>query len=251
MINLHNKALLFSKVFYITAILILTIFFGNCSVFSAENTVSEKISKTIISYLIEKDPSLASKKIEISFKYADRVFKELKYRKGKVMFSVAELYPDFKPLGNMIVPIQVSVDDVQKEKLFLRTKISVFDNIVVAKKRFKKGDVFTVSDVALESRDIAALSSSAIYNLDNIIGKESKTYIPLGNAIYDWMVKDHSLVKKNEKVKISLRTSNVTIETQGMSLEEGLLGQEVKVKNLDSGKELICLITGTGEVTVK
>jgi flagella basal body P-ring formation protein FlgA len=215
------------------------------------NDVPSRITKAIISYLVIKDPSYSGKRIEVSYKYADRVFRDLKTRSGKVAFSIAELYPDFKPVGNVIVPIQVIVDDVPKEKIFLRTKVSVFDRIVVAKKRLKRGDVISSFEAAIEERDVAALNPSIIKDIGLVIGKEAKTFIPNGNPVYDWMIKERPVVKKNEKIKITSGSNNILVAAAGISLEDGNLGSEIKVKNLSSGKELIGVVTGTGEVKVK
>jgi len=213
--------------------------------------VSGRITKAIISYLVEKDPSYSGKKFEVTYKYADRIFRELKVRNGVVTFSVAELYPDFKPVGNIIVPIQVIVDDVPKEKIFLRTKVSVFDRIVVAKKRLKRGDLISSTEAGIEERDVAVLNSGIIKDIGLVFGKEAKTLIPNGNPVYDWMIKDRPLVKKNERIKISAGSENIAVAAVGVSLEDGNMGSEIKVKNLSSGKELIGMVTGTGEVTVK
>ena len=214
-------------------------------------SISDRISRAIKSYLVEKDPSLAGKRIEISYKYADKIFRELKYRKGSVTFSVAELYPDFKPIGNMIVPIQVTIDGEQKDKLFLRTKVSVFDKIVVAKKRFKRGELIQEGDATLEVRDISNLLPDILREINLVAGKEVKTFIPSGNAIYDHMIKDRPYVKKDEKVKISSSARNILVMADGLSMEDGKLGQEVRVKSLGSGREIIAVVTGTAEVTVR
>ena len=215
------------------------------------NDVSSRITKAIISYLVTKDPSYSGKKIEVSYKYADKIFGDLKTRSGKVTFLIAELYPDFKPIGNIIVPIQVVVDNVPKEKIFLRTKVSVFDRIVVAEKRLKRGDSISSSEAEIEERDVAVLSQNVIKDINFVIGKEAKTFIPSGNPIYDWMVKDRPIVKRNEKIKIKAGSQNISVAAVGIALEDGNAGSEIKIKNLNSGKELIGVVTGTGEVMVK
>ncbi len=218
---------------------------------NVQNDVQSRMTKAIISYLIEKDQSYAGKRIEVSYKYADRTFRELRARKGKVAFLIAELYPDFKPVGNIIVPVQVVVDDVPKEKIFLRTKVSIFDGIVVAKKRLQRGDLITSAEAAVEERDIAVLNSEIIKDINLVTGKEAKTFVPSGNPIYGWMIKERPLVKKNDNIKIAAGSENVLVEAAGTSLEDGGLGSEIKVKNSSSGKELIGLVTGTGEVTIR
>ena len=215
------------------------------------NDVSARITKAIVSYLIAKDPVYSGKKIEVSYKYADRVFGDLKARKGNITFTIAELYPDFMPVGNIIVPIHVVVDGVPKEKIFLRTKVSVFDRIVVAKRRLKRGEVITSAEAGIEERDIAALNPKVIRDMSAVNGKEVKTFIPGGNPVYDWMIRERPLVKKSEKIKITTGSENVIVAVAGLSLEDGDLGSEVKVKNLASGKELIGVVIGTGEVEIK
>jgi flagella basal body P-ring formation protein FlgA len=213
--------------------------------------VQKKMTKAIINCLIAKDPSYFGKKIDVTYKYADKIFRDLKNRQGDVTFAVAELYPDFKPIGNIIVPVQVIVDDVPKEKIFLRTKVSVYDYIVVAKKRLKRGDVLSSAEAGLEERDVAVLNADVIKDMDLVLGKEVKTFVTSENPIYGWMIRDKPLVKKNEKVKIIAGTQDVLVTADGIALEDGNMGSEIKVKNSSSNKELIGDVTGTGEVTVK
>ncbi len=215
------------------------------------NDVPSRISKAIVSYLVEKDPSYSGKRIEVEYKYADRIFRDLKARKGSVTFAVVELYPDFKPIGNIIVPIQVSVDGELKEKLFLRTRVSVYENIVVATKRMKRGDIIGTTEAAMEVRDISTLNSQAIKDINLVLGKEAKTYIPLNNAIYEYMIKEKPVVRKNESIKISAYSEGLSVEAGGVALEDGAMGMEIRVRNSSSGKEMIAEVTGTGEVTVK
>jgi len=224
---------------------------NSCFAAYVSNDISGRVTKAIISYLVTKDPSYSGKKFEVTYKYADKIFRELKFRNGVVTFSIAELYPDFKPVGNIIVPIQVIVDDVPKEKIFLRTKVSVFDRIVVAKKRLKRGDLISSAEAGIEERDVAVLNPGIIKDMGIVNGKEAKTFIPNGNPVYDWMIKDRPLVKKTERVKINATSDSIVVGSVGQSLEDGNMGSEIKVKNLSSGKELIGVVTGTGEVTIK
>jgi flagella basal body P-ring formation protein FlgA len=215
------------------------------------NDVPSRMTKAIISCLISKDPIYSGKKIEVTYKYADKTFRDLKARQGKVTFAIAELYPDFKPIGNIIVPVQVIVDDIPKEKIFLRTRVSVFDNIVVAKKRLKRGDVLSSAEAGVEERDVAVLNSDVIKDMNLVLGREVKTFVTSGNPIYSWMIREKPFVKKTEKVKILAGTQNVLVSVDGIALEDGNMGSEVKVRNTASGKEVIGEVTGTGEVTIK
>jgi flagella basal body P-ring formation protein FlgA len=213
--------------------------------------ISNKVTRAIVKFLVAKDADYAGKRIEVTYKYADKNFKALAGQKGDVTFSVIEMYPDFKPVGNIIIPIQVYVNGEEKEKLFLRTRVSVFDKIVVAKKRMKKGDIIGTVEAVVEERDIAALNQTVIRDIGTVLGKEAKTFIPLENPIYDWMVKEKNYIKKNAKIKIILSSSDISVEVRGEALQDGMLGEKIKIKNLTSGKEIEGYVSGTDEVKVE
>ena len=215
------------------------------------NPIPGRITKAIISFLSAKDPSYADKKISVTYKYADKEFRDLNSRKGDVTFSVVELYPDFKPLGSIIVPVQVYVDGQEKEKIFLRTKVSVYEDIVVAKKRLQRGDVLGTLEAGMEERDVAALNSGVIRDINQAYGKQARTYIPNENPIYDFMVMDRPFVKRNDKIKMTMSSEGVTISADGLALEDGNMGQSIKVKNMTSGKTIMGTVSGSGEVIVQ
>lgn len=213
--------------------------------------VSNKVTRAIVKFLVAKDENFVGKRIEVTYKYADKTFRDLVGRKGDVTYSVIEMYPDFKPLGNIIIPIQVYVNGEEKEKLFLRTKVSVYDRIVVAKKRMKKGDIIGTVEAVIEERDVATLNQTVIRDIGMVLGKESRTFIPLENPIYDWMIKEKNYIKKNAKIKILLSSTDISIEVKGEALQDGMLGEKIKVKNLTSGKEIEGYVSGTDEVKVE
>lgn len=238
---------------------VLLVFIVNVSLcpecFSAEkdrtSQVSNKVSKAIIQFLVSKDSKFLSKKVSVEYKYADKIFKDLSYRKGDVTFTIVEMYPDFKPLGNVIIPVQVVVDGEDKEKIFLRTKVSVFDRIVVAGHRLEKGNIIGSAEVVLDERDIAVINQEYYTDIDQLLGKEVKTYIPKGNTIYNWMIKQKSLIKKNDKVRIISTGEAIVLEVQGLALQDGVLGQQIMVRNIDSGKEIDAIVAGATEVIIK
>ena len=238
------------KTLFVSLLLLLFVASSSFSV-TVNNDISSRITKAIIGFLVNKDPSYEGKKIEVTYKYADRTFRELRSRSAKLEFSVVELYPDFKPVGNIIVPIQVIEDGVPKDKLFLRTKVSVYDSIVVAKKHLKRGDVIGTAEAGMETMDVSTLNSQAIRDIDLVLGKETKTFVPQGNPIYEYMIKERPMVKKNERVKILAYADGISVEADGVALEDGILGAQIRVKNTASNKEMFASITGSGEVTVK
>jgi flagellar basal body P-ring formation protein FlgA len=207
----------------------------------ATNPIPNKITKSVIRFLAAKDPIYASKRIEVTYKYADRTFAGLKARGGDITFEVIELYPDFKPVGNIIIPVQVYQDGQEKEKLFLRTTVSVFDYIVVARKRLMRGDIISTFEAGLDERDVASLNPDVIRSMD----------LAMGNPIYEHMIKDKPIIKKNDKVRMTLTNGGITASADGTALQDGNIGDTIKVRNMSSGKDLSGVISASGEVDIK
>ena len=100
---------------------------------------------------------------------------------------MAELYPGFKPLGSVIVPIQVIENGTPKEKVFLRSKVSVIKDVVVANRSIKKKEVISEKDVRRTKRDIARVYAKKYFTAsEEVIGKEAKTYIPRNYIVIGW-----------------------------------------------------------------
>jgi flagella basal body P-ring formation protein FlgA len=58
------------------------------------------------------------------------------------------------------------------------------------------------------------------------------------------------MVCKGDKVTISANQSNLTISTSGIALEDGNMGDSIRVENSSSGKVLRARVSGVESVEV-
>lgn len=241
------------KLLYIITVMfaLLATYFSFVFAYSAKD-VEKDISKAVTEYLIRKEPSFADATINIEYKYATKTFNGFSKRGGRIQYEVAELYPDFKPLGSVIIPIQVIVDDEPKEKVFLRTKVSVLKPVVVAKRSIKKKEVITDADVQLTNRDISKVYDKIFYkSTAEVVGKEVKTYIPRDYVVISWMLKERSIIQKNSPVKIMAVVGSVEVSADGVALDDGIDGSQIKVRNEATGKVVSGKVISSTEVMVE
>jgi flagella basal body P-ring formation protein FlgA len=209
----------------------------------------EKVTKAIQDYVIAKYPDWAGLKIQVGYKSADRIFEELRGLEGEAGFKILEVYADFKPVGNVILPIEVSAGETRK-KIFVRAKIEVFKNIVVAARQIKRAEIISADDLALEERDITMLPHQYYEDVRLVANTEAKTTIPKNSTIFEWMVKEIPLVKRGDEVAIFVSSPDLLVKTKGVALEDGYRGQEIKVKRENSKKTLEGVLVAPGEVEV-
>lgn len=209
-----------------------------------------KIAKVIENYVIAKYPNWAGLEILVTFRYADKIFEELRGLEGEVDFKIVEVYKDFKPVGDVIFPIEVSSGEFSK-KIFVRTQVEVLKKIVVAKKNIKRGEKIEAKDLTLAERDIAMLPNKYFEDLDQVANSLAKTTIPKKSIIFEWMIKEIPLVHRGDEVTILVTAPNLLVKTKGVALEDGYRDKKVKVKRKNSKKTLEGILISENEVEVK
>lgn len=137
------------------------------------------------------------------------------------------------------------------EKLFetvsLTAGIKTVYRVVAAKRAIPKGKILEVEDVTL--KEYAAVSPrDYAQDLDSVLGRVAKNTIPEGRLLKDYLLAPDFKVRTRKSVKIIHERDGFRIEMMGMALQNGALGDMVKVKNVSSGKVLSCKVIGENTV---
>ena len=107
--------------FRIFGLITICILLFSTSVFALHNP-EEKVTKVIEDYIIASNPDLSGMEIRVTYKFADKIFEILRGYEDDVTFKIVNVYKDFRPVGNVIFPIKVSREDVNR-KIFIQTPI--------------------------------------------------------------------------------------------------------------------------------
>ena len=150
----------------------------------------------------------------------------------------------------MIFPIEVATS-ADRKKIFVRAKVEVFKNVVIANRRINRGEEITLDDLAFESRDIAVVPQKYYEDVALVVETEAKTSIPKNSTIYEWMIKEIPLVHRGDQVAILVTGPNLSVKTLGRALEDGYLGKMIKVRRVESDKTLEGTLISSDEVEVR
>ena len=171
-----------------------------------------------------------------------RVSLKLPYRDFK-----EHLYLDY--LGNRSARLvyEVSVGGRTVRKLWLPVRVERKVKVVVAVKPIPEGSVISLDDVALkEVRESRARGGTD--NLSSVVGATAKkSYLP-GEVITENGIEPKFAVRRNQPVRVVYKRGAIRVELLGISLQDGVVGNIIKVKNPSTGKVLLCRVTGNGLV---
>ncbi len=121
---------------------------------------------------------------------------------------------------------------------------------IVLAESLPKGTVLTPDH--LETRDIAGAGRDGrITDMGTAIGRRLKANLGTGQAVlarhldHDWMVREGA------PVTIEIQTGPIVIETGGVALQSGQLGEAIRVSNARSGRTIHVTVTGPNKTRVR
>ena len=223
---------------------------GALASFALENP-DQKITQVIQDFVTAKNPEWGNLKITVDLKNRDKIAEMLKDVPEDAGLKIVQLFDDFKPIGNVIFPIQISnASGEALIKIFARAKVEIFKEMVCSANQISRGQRIEMADLKLEERDVALLPNQYYSDLVQVISSEAKTIIPKNSTIFGWMIKEIPMIRRGTQVRLVVKADNLLVKAQGVALEDGYLNKEVKVKRSESNKILIGLVSSPGEVEV-
>ena len=113
------------------------------------------------------------------------------------------------------------------------------------------GDTLT-AEVIVTRRLLASATAVRTHHLSQtaLIGKVARRVLPAGSAIPLNAVREAYAFKEGERVVIEFANSGLSIRGSGVALQPGVIGQSVRVRNVDTGVILTGLVKVDGGVDV-
>ncbi len=118
----------------------------------------------------------------------------------------------------------------------VRTRIEVLRDVVVAAKALPAGTTLTDSDVKTIRKWVRRIHPQSLSSLETTSGKRLTRQIASGTEILATMLKETPLVRKGKMVRMVFDNGLMHIATVGLSEEDGVAGNIVRVKNIMSNK---------------
>ncbi|MBN1104814.1 MAG: flagellar basal body P-ring formation protein FlgA [Deltaproteobacteria bacterium] len=168
---------------------------------------------------------------------------------GRVHWEILERGGD-RYLGHVAVTINFFVDGKQVRNVPVSGKITVRQEVVKAARRISPGQTLGREHVTLVAEQSSNLQRDVLTNLEDVLGKRAVRSIQPGQPITSQMTEDPPVVKKGTGVLILAQSELIRVSTRGKAMEDGRLGEEVRIMNLRSGKEIFATVKGPGLVKV-
>ena len=142
----------------------------------------------------------------------------------------SELYMVFDPTPYMSVTVTtfVSADDIERDQILTEADI---DAIEVSVNMLPSADTFS--------------------SIDEIIGMAARMNIQVGRIFADGMLEPPTLVERGQNLIVYIPLGSASITLNGIALDSGSLGEEIRVKNPDSNVIITAEVTGPSMAMIR
>ena len=134
--------------------------------------------------------------------------------------------------------------------LHVPVTISLYKNVVVSSRTLRKGDVITAGDVKLSKHNIADLSYGYFVEKKSGVGMKVKRRAVAGTVLTPSMLKKPLVISRGQRVAIMAQSGRMEVRMMGKALNNGAIGDRIKVINIKSKQKLEAVVTSSSEVKV-
>ncbi len=154
-------------------------------------------------------------------------------------------------LGNISATLTFNVDGRMIRRVPLSCRILITREVVRAARNIQRGTVILTEDLEMIQETTMRRQGDALVQKEEAVGKQTSRSIRAGTTLTAAMVQEPPVVERGNTVIILAENDFLKITTRGEALENGRMGESVRVKNLQSGKEFSSIVTGPGWVAVQ
>ncbi len=167
----------------------------------------------------------------------------------KIPYTSYEEHLNLESLGNRSARLvyEVTVNGKTVKKIWLPVRVERLVEVVVASKPIPRGAKITPDSVLLR-KVVESKARGGTENLTSVIGATAKKSFLPGEVIKVSNIEPNFAVRKDQPVRVVYRNGTIRIELLGISLQDGVRGDIIKVKNPSTGKVILCRVTGNGTV---
>ena len=137
--------------------------------------------------------------------------------------------------------------DKSPENLEKSDNLDLMQRVIVVRP-VSRGDLLTREDLGLQT--LSRSGSGGFTDIDELVGRRAKKSLRMGLVLHDRHLQPDWMVHAKQSVSVVNNTGGIQVTTAGIALENGRLGDLVKVRNLSSNSILHGFVAGTKKILI-
>ena len=152
--------------------------------------------------------------------------------------------PDADAITTWPSGIVTAFEYTESRKILLNASIELSAEVVVSATNIVRGQVIDEALIEVQLRPRKQLGAQILSSLEEAIGLEATRTIRAGSPITLSDLVAADLVRKGEKVTLTISRGALNISVDTIAVEDGKMGEQVELMNAESGKVIRGVVTG-------
>ncbi|MBR9856071.1 MAG: flagellar basal body P-ring formation protein FlgA [Gammaproteobacteria bacterium] len=132
--------------------------------------------------------------------------------------------------------------------LFVPVRVKILKPVVTAADPVARNTLLQAQHLTVDYQDEVLLRGDVFSSPQELVGSRSKRDLRPGQPIRSSQL---CVVCKGDKVGIFAQTGGLMLKTDGMAQEDGGFNDSIRVRNINSGREITARVMAAGRVQVK
>ncbi|MFO7724820.1 MAG: flagellar basal body P-ring formation chaperone FlgA [Oceanipulchritudo sp.] len=155
--------------------------------------------------------------------------------------------PDMR--GRWYASLEILVNGESRESRHLKLEASLFEEVWLVQQKLARGETPGKDSLRAVTRDVFRERGSPVPATEGLSRYELRRTLPEGRLLTWDDLTERPAVRRGDIVEIRVEKGALQVTVRGRSLEDGVIGDTVTVKNTSSHRELLTKVTGPDEVT--
>jgi len=138
----------------------------------------------------------------------------------------------------------------KKWTIYVSAEVHQMVTVWVASDYLPRGSLIRQQDFTQKQMDISQLRYGYYTEFNEVSGKTLKRHLARGAVLTPAAITVTKVIKRGEQVSIIAETGGITVRAAGQALEDGGVGDIIRVKNLNSRKVIEARVDGPGRVKI-
>ena len=134
--------------------------------------------------------------------------------------------------------------------VYVPIKVTLFKKVVLTRQALRKGDKITSTVLYLAEMDVQKLKQGYFTDPKDLMGLVANRDIAPNTPLTPYISELAKLVHKGQEVLIVATAGNLRITMPGTALNDGTLGEVIKIRNNKSNKIVEAQVSGANEARV-
>jgi flagellar basal body P-ring formation protein FlgA len=157
----------------------------------------------------------------------------------------------YQPAGRRFTAVLTAASrGVPPQRFTVAGRLRQQIEVPVLNRRLQAGEVITPADLQWVAVGDRGLPGNAVYDAQELIGRTPRRSLPAGAPLIAADLKRPTAVAKGALVTLILSTPNMRLTARGRAVDEGAIGDTIRVANAQSRTVVAGVVLANGQVAV-